>query len=67
MYQIQRKGQEVWIYGPNGISIYTTTQEAYVVFKNGDTLECKQVKDMPDRDLILALAQAVRIVTDDKR
>ena len=67
MYQIQRKGSDVQIFGPTGISICTTTQESYVVFKDGDGLQCKQVKELSDRDLILALASAVRIVTDDKR
>lgn len=67
MYSVNRKDNYVTISGPSGKQIYSTTQDAFVVYKEKDSLLCKQVRELSDNQLILALASAVRIITDDGR
>lgn len=65
MYAVERNAKDVVISGPRGKVIYTTSQDSFIVFKEGEGLVVKQVKDLNDGDLVLALAKAVRIITDN--
>lgn len=66
MYSVSRTDNGVTISGPNGTVVYRTTEDAFVAYKDGDQLKVARVKDLDDGALVLALARAVRIITDTK-
>lgn len=64
MYRVQRKDDDVTISGINGNIVCVIRQDSYVVSREGTALKCTQVKALNDSDLILALANAVKILPD---
>ena len=65
MYKVERRENDIIISGENGRVVYTTTKDSFIVIKEDVGLTVKCVKDLSDSALVLALAKAVRIITDN--
>jgi hypothetical protein len=65
MYEIKRDGGRVIItksVGDKTETVFNATNEAYVVYAQaGDIRTVTKIKDLPDADLLLALANAVSL------
>ena len=62
MYQIKREnGRVVITKGADTTPILNAAEESYVVYLESGHPTAVKIKDLPDKDLLLALARAVEL------